>query len=123
MKLEGIDNLSKQDKFKGKIKKVEDLLEKDDIKEAFYKLALILEYINTKFIISKLNVNIKYTDIMKFIGIYRDRDTKLYNKMVDINDQYNLVSEYGIDEDDVSLLALKVDSIYEYMVENYGEFI
>lgn len=123
MKLEGIDNLLKQDKFKVKIKKVEDLLEKDDIKEAFYKLALILEYINTKFIISKLNVNIKYTDIMKFIGIYRDRDTKLYNKMVDINDQYNLVSEYGIDEDDVSLLALKVDSIYEYMVENYGEFI
>ena len=26
-------------------------------------------------------------------------------------------------KDDVSLLALKVDSIYEYMVENYGEFI
>lgn len=26
-------------------------------------------------------------------------------------------------KDDVSLLALKVDSIYEYMVENYDKFI
>lgn len=43
--------------------------------------------------------------------------------MIDINDQYNMVSENGIDEDDVSLLALKIDSIYEYMTKNYGEFI
>ena len=71
----------------------------------------------------KLETKLKYTDIMTIINIYQDKEKNLFDKMIDINDQYNMVSENGIDEDDVSLLALKIDSIYEYMTKNYGEFI
>ena len=106
-----------------KIELIEDLFAKEDYKEAYYKLAAILEYINTKFIMEKLETKLKYTDIMAIINIYQDKEKKLFDKMIDINDQYNMVSENGIDEDDVSLLALKIDSIYEYMTKNYGEFI
>ena len=117
MKLEGIDKLKSSDKLNEKIELIEDLFAKEDYKEAYYKLAAILEYINTKFIMEKLETKLKYTDIMAI------KEKKLFDKMIDINDQYNMVSENGIDEDDVSLLALKIDSIYEYMTKNYGEFI
>lgn len=123
MKLEGIDNLKSSDKLNEKIEIIEELLDKADYKEAYYKLAAILEYINTKFIMVKLKIKLKYTDIMTITNIYQDKENKLFDKMIDINDQYNMVSENGIDEDDVSLLALKIDSIYEYMTKNYGEFI
>lgn len=120
MKLEGIDKLKSSDKLNEKIELIEDLFAKEDYKEAYYKLAAILEYINTKFIMEKLETKLKYTDIMAIINIYQDKEKKLFDKMIDINDQYNMVSENGIDEDDVSLLALKIASIYEYMTKNYG---
>jgi hypothetical protein len=123
MKLEGIDKLKSSDKLNEKIELIEELFTKEDYKEAYYKLAAILEYINTKFIMEKLETKLKYTDIMTIINIYQDKEKNLFDKMIDINDQYNMVSENGIDEDDVSLLALKIDSIYEYMTKNYGEFI
>ena len=123
MNLEGIDNLKSNNKLNKKIETIEGLLNKGNCKEAYYKLAAILEYINTKFIMEKLETKLKYTDIMAIINIYQDKEKKLFDKMIDINDQYNMVSENGIDEDDVSLLALKIDSIYEYMTKNYGEFI
>ena len=44
----------------------------------------------------KLETKLKYTDIMAIINIYQDKEKKLFDKMIDINDQYNMVSENGI---------------------------
>ena len=91
MKLEGIDKLKSSDKLNEKIELIEDLFAKEDYKEAYYKLAAILEYINTKFIMEKLETKLKYTDIMTIINIYQDKEKNLFDKMIDINDQYNMV--------------------------------
>ena len=43
--------------------------------------------------------------------------------MVNIHQEYKLSNNVGIHMDDLEFLALYIDDIYKYMLENYGEVI
>lgn len=123
MYLKNIEELSENTNIKEKLNIIEKLMDEENYEEAYYKLAAILEYINIKLIRNKLNINIKDSDIVNIINIYQDKDSTLFKNMLNINGQYNMVSELGIDEDDVIFLASIINSNYKYMLEKYGEFI
>lgn len=123
MYLKNIEELSENTNIKEKLNIIEKLMDGENYEEAYYKLAAILEYINIKLIRNKLNINIKDSDIVNIINIYQDRDSTLFKNMLNVNGQYNMVSELGIDEDDVIFLASIINSNYKYMLEKYGEFI
>lgn len=123
MYLKNIEELSENTNIKEKLNIIEKLMDEENYEEAYYKLAAILEYINIKLIRNKLNINIKDSDIVNIINIYQDKDATLFKNMLNVNGQYNMVSELGIDEDDVIFLASIINSNYKYMLEKYGEFI
>ena len=123
MNLKNIDELLKNTYLKEKINNIDKIIDKNKNENAYYKLAAMLEYINIKFISSKLKLEIKDSDIINIINLYKAKDEKLYKKMMNINSQYEMVSEYKIDIDDVISLAISINSIYKYIVDNYGEFI
>ena len=123
MYLKNIEELSENTNIKEKLNIIEKLMDEENYEEAYYKLAAILEYINIKLIRNKLNINIKDSDIVNIINIYQDKDSTLFKNMLNVNGQYNMVSELGIDEDDVIFLASILNSNYKYMLEKYGEFI
>ena len=123
MYLKNIEELSENTNIKEKLNIIEKLMDEENYEEAYYKLAAILEYINIKLIRNELNINIKDSDIVNIINIYQDKDSTLFKNMLNVNGQYNMVSELGIDEDDVIFLASIINSNYKYMLEKYGEFI
>ena len=118
-------NLEKNDYLKGKLSVIEKLVDKKDYKEAYYKLAVILEYINVLFVNKVLEISTDKSDVITFCRIYLKYDEKLANKMISINAEYNWVSEdiSSINIDDVEYLASNIYDIYNYMITSYHSFL
>lgn len=123
MNKEIVENLIKNDYLKEKISIIDKLIEKEDFKEAYFKLAVILEYLNIKYIKHKYNLDMPNSSVINIINTYIDKDNKLYKEMVTINGEYNQVDTNDITMDDIEYLAGMVDSIYFYMLQDVGEFI
>lgn len=123
MNKEIVENLIKNDYLKEKISIIDKLIEKEDFKEAYFKLAVILEYLNIKYIKHKYNLDMPNSSVINIINTYIDKDNKLYKEMVTINGEYNQVDTNDITMDDIEYLAGMVDSIYFYMLQDEGEFI
>lgn len=123
MDKEIVENLIKNDYLKEKISIIDKLIEKEDYKEAYFKLAVILEYLNIKYIKHKYNLDMPDSSVINIINTYIDKDNKLYKEMVTINGEYNQVDTNDITMDDIEYLAGMVDSIYFYMLQDVGEFI
>lgn len=123
MNKEIVENLIKNDYLKEKISIIDKLIEKEDYKEAYFKLAVILEYLNIKYIKHKYNLDMPNSSVINIINTYIDKDNKLYKEMVTINGEYNQVDTNDITMDDIEYLVGMVDSIYMYMLEDLGEFI
>lgn len=123
MDKEIVENLIKNDYLKEKISIIDKLIEKEDYKEAYFKLAVILEYLNIKYIKHKYNLDMPDSSVINIINTYIDKDNKLYKEMVTINGEYNQVDTNDITMDDIEYLAGMVESIYMYMLEDLGEFI
>ena len=118
MNKEIVENLIKNDYLKEKISIIDSLIEKD-----YFKLAVILEYLNIKYIKHKYNLDMPNSSVINIINTYIDKDNKLYKEMVTINGEYNQVDTNDITMDDIEYLAGMVDSIYFYMLQDEGEFI
>ena len=123
MNKEIVENLIKNDYLKEKISIIDSLIEKNNYKEAYFKLAVILEYLNIKYIKHKYNLDMPNSSVINIINTYIDKDNKLYKEMVTINGEYNQVDTNDITMDDIEYLAGMVDSIYFYMLQDVGEFI
>lgn len=123
MKKEIVENLEKNKYLKEKLLHVYGLIEKQEYKQAYYKVAAILEYINIKYIRKKFNMDMPNSTVINIINTYKDRDEKLFKEMLNINAEYNQIDTNDITIDDVEYLAGTVDSIYEYMLKSTGEFI
>ena len=128
MKLEIFNNLSNlinNNSFTEKLSLIDKLVELKKYKDAYFKLAVILEFINLSFSIKVLNVNLKNSTPITFCNTYLKYDEKLANKMLAINAEYNLTSEdiSSIGINDVEYLAASIYDIYEYMITNYKTFL
>lgn len=128
MKLEilnDLSNLINNNSFTEKLSLIDKLVELKKYKDAYFKLAVILEFINLSFSIKVLNIDLKNSTIITFCNTYLKYDEKLANKMLAINAEYNLVSgdTSSINIDDVEYLAASIYDIYEYMITNYKSFL
>lgn len=123
MNKEVIKNLEKNSYLKEKISIIEELIEKEELKEAYLKFTYILDYINIKYIKVKYNIDMAESTIMKISKFYRKKDPKLEDYMKIINAEYNDVNLDDLGIEDVEYLASIIDLIYEYMVKDIGNFI
>ena len=123
MDKEVIKNLEKNNYLKEKISRIEELIEKKKLKEAYLKFTYILDYINIKYIKAKYNIDMAESTIMKISKFYREKDPKLEDYMKIINAEYNDVNLDDLGIEDVEYLASIIDLIYEYMVKDIGNFI
>ena len=95
MYLEIFDDLStllNNDGLTKKLKLIDKLITLKRYKDAYFKLAVILEYINVLFVNRVLKINLNNSKVITFCNIYLNYDEKLANKMIAINAEYNLVS-------------------------------
>ena len=128
MNLEIFDDLNSlfnNNSLTEKLKLINKLIDLKRYKDAYFKLAVILEYINDLFVNKVLKIEINYSDVITFCNIYLKCDKKLANKMITINAEYNLVSEdtSSINIGDVEYLASNIYDIYSYMITNYTKFL
>ncbi len=123
MDKEIIKYLAKNNYLKEKLEIIDNLIKKQDYKEAYFKLAAILEFINIKYIKHKYNMDMPNSTVINIANTYEDRDEKLFKEMLAIDAEYNQMDTNNVTMDDVEYLAGMVDTIYEYMLESTGEFI
>lgn len=123
MDKEIVENLEKNNYLKEKLAIIDKLIKGQNYKEAYFKLAAILEFINIKYIKHKYNMDMPNSTVINIVNTYEDKDEKLFKEMLNINAEYNQVDTNDVTIDDVEYLASLLDSIYKYMVESTGEFI
>lgn len=119
----GLDYINKNKELSKKIQEVHNLSNEKKYTQAYKEIAKLIEYINKKFIEKNYNVKLKYGGPLEASKIYMNKDEKLFNDMVYLNGEYNLSSEYEIELEDVDYLMSILETIYNYMITNYGEFI
>ena len=115
------DNILRYDKFVKMFDKIEECVNKNDMKNAYYKTAAILELVNAIILLRKFKIKIENTNIVTYIKYYSNLDQELYNQMMNINTQYNIVDDDNPELDDIEYLLLKIDYIIKYVTQTYGE--
>ena len=123
MELENVKNLTTNKILKKKIEEINKLKEKDNYEEAYNELKGIIDILNHNFINKYLKINIEDSEPELIEKIYWEKERNLLSKMVNIHQEYKLSNNVGIHMDDLEFLALYIDDIYKYMLENYGEVI
>lgn len=123
MELENVKNLTTNKILKKKIEEINKLIEKDNYEEAYNELKGIIDILNHNFINKYLKINIEDSEPELIEKIYWEKERNLLSKMVNIHQEYKLSNNVGIHMDDLEFLALYIDDIYKYMIENYGEVI
>lgn len=123
MELESVKNLTTNKILKKKIEEINKLIEKDNYEEAYNELKGIIDILNHNFINKYLKINVEDSEPELIEKIYWEKERNLLSKMVNIRQEYKLSYNVGIHMDDLEFLALYIDDIYKYMIENYGEVI
>lgn len=90
--------------LKEKIMIIKELIKKGNNKEAYFKLATILEYINIKYIKHKYDINIEKSTVINIVNIYKEKDERLFNEMIAINAEYNQIEEENVTNEDIEYL-------------------
>ena len=123
MELESVKNLTTNKILKKRIEEINKLIEKDNYEEAYNELKGIIDILNHNFINKYLKINVEDSEPELIEKIYWEKERNLLSKMVNIRQEYKLSNNVGIHMDDLEFLALYIDDIYKYMIENYGEVI
>ncbi len=123
MNKEIIENLEKNKYLQERLSEIENLIEKNDYKEAYYKSATMLEYINIEYIKTKFNIDMKNSSVINILNTYLGRDEILSKDMSIVNSEYNDVDINNVELMDIEYLIGIIDAMYQHMVETVGEFI
>ena len=116
-------SILKYDKLKKMLNKVKEYIEKKEYKEAYFKAASLIEYININVLIRKFNVRLEDTSITNIIKEYEKKDETLYEIMIGINAEYNAIDIDKVDLSDIEYLVEEADYITEYVTEKYGNLL
>ncbi len=119
----GLDIINKNKVLNKRMQDINKLIYSKKYKEAYEEVAKLIEYVNQKFIEKNYNIKLDYGDPLEASKIYMNKDNKLFNNMVTLNGEYNIIGEYEIELEDVDYLISILETIYNYMITNYGEFI
>ena len=123
MSLEFLTSLENNNCLKEKLLVLENLLNQEDYNEAYKELSYLLYYINMKYIKAKFDIDKQNFSIINMVDIYMYKDEYLYKSMLIVNSEYNEVDINDVTFDDIEFLADLLDSMYEHMLNNVGEFI
>jgi hypothetical protein len=82
---------------------------------------VLLEYINAIYLIGTFKIEMPDYNIIRIISEYAKIDEHIFNQMTAINALYERVDENGINEIDLEYLLLKIDEIYGYIKNKYGD--
>lgn len=100
--------------------KIDRILSEENIENQYVMCQAIIEYINVKFLISRLGKTLPDYNILTIMIEYEKIDEKLYDQILSINDRYHwLDSTHELDKQDIEYLLLKADYIYGYILKNY----
>ncbi len=117
------NNILKYDKLKKMLEKVNEYVDKEEYKEAYFKVAALIEYININILIRKFSVKLEDTSITNIIKEYAKKDETLYEIMIGINAEYNAIDIDKVDLSDIEYLVEEADYITEYVTEKYGNLL
>lgn len=123
MKIEEFKNLYSNDNLNEKVNKIIKEMNKDNLEKTFSRCQALLEFINVFFIEKYKNIKLEDYNITRIIRVYQKIDENLFEQMISINDTYNTVFENEIREEDVEYLLSKIDYIYGYIKEKYGDIV
>ena len=116
-------SILKYDKLKKMLNKVKEYIDKKEYKEAYFKVAALIEYININILIRKFSVKLEDTSITNIIKEYAKKDETLYEIMIGINAEYNAIDIDKVDLSDIEYLVEEADYITEYVTEKYGNLL
>ena len=117
------NNILKYDKLKKMLEKVNEYVDKEEYKEAYFKVAALIEYININILIRKFSVKLEDTSITNIIKEYAKKDETLYEIMIGINAEYNAIDIDKVDLSDIEYLVEEADYITEYVTEKDGNLL
>ena len=115
------DNIMMYDKLKNMLNKVDICIEKKEYKEAYFKAAALVEYININVIIRKFNVKLEDTSITNVIKEYTKKDKTLCEIMMGINTEYSTINMENVSLTDIEYLIEEADYMVKYVTEKYGD--
>lgn len=116
-------NILKYDKFSKMLSKIYEYVEKKDYKEAYYKCAALIEFININILIRKFNVKLEDTTVANIMREYSNKDKVLFSKMVDLIDEYSTIDMDVVDVSDIEYLVSEADYILGYATKKYGNLL
>lgn len=115
------NNILKYDKLKEMLDKVYEYMERKEYKEAYYKAAALIEYININILIKKFNIKLEDSSITNIAKEYSKKDDVLFKETISLIGEYNMVDMDRVDMSDVEYLVSEADYITKYVTENYGK--
>lgn len=128
MKIEitDLENIMKNEYIKEKVEKIINNLnntDECDFDKLYTYVQTLLEYINVKLLTEHLHIELPDYDIIRIIEEYRKLDDKLFEEMVSVNAEYNIIDYTKISDHDIIVLLYHLDAVYGYILEKYGNVI
>lgn len=126
MDIKELKNLSRNAYIKEKTEEIiNDLNNKQkDNNESLYKgCQSLLEFINIKLLKDCFKVQLPDYDIIRITQEYNKFDKKLFEEMIGVNATYNMIDLYNITDLDIIEMLYRIDFVYGYILEEYGEVI
>ena len=113
-------NISKYEKLKQMLSKIQKCIDNKLYKEAYYKAAALLEFVNINILIKQFKVKLEDTSITNITKEYLDKDKELFMAMLGVNSEYNTLDMNEVNVSDIEYLISRIDYIVEYSTEKYG---
>lgn len=118
MEIKYFENLIQNKKLK---EKLELILKSNDTEKKYTMARVLLEYINAIYLIGTFKIEMPDYNIVRIMNEYAKIDEEIFNQMTAINALYENVDENGVTEVDIEYLLLKIDEIYGYIKNKYGD--
>lgn len=115
------ENINKIPFFIKKMKKVEDLIKKEDYKEAYKAVAALIEITNILVLEKVHNSEVEDSNIIRLIAMLEDKkETEIVDNLIEINGIYNSIELDEVTEIDVEIIVSYLNQILEIVLEKHG---
>ena len=122
IKLEELENIMKNEYVKDKVEVILQDFKKDNEK-VYLRAQALLEFLNVKILTKHFKMELPDFDIIRIAEIYRNFDKDLFEIMVSVNGEYNIVNTSEISDRDIVTLLYNIDSVVEIINKKYPNVI
>lgn len=122
IKLEELENIMKNEYVKDKVEVILQDFKKDNEK-VYLRAQALLEFLNVKILTKHFKMELPDFDIIRIAEIYRNVDKDLFEIMVSVNGEYNIVNTSEISDRDIVTLLYNIDSVVEIINKKYPNVI